>query len=42
MDNEAARSFYSERAYHERAIVRRMYSARLDGVKLEKWLRAAP
>ena len=42
MDNEAARSFYSERAYHEREIVRRMYSARLDGVKLEKWLRPAP
>ena len=39
MDNEAARSFYSERAYHEHKIVRRMYSARLDGVKLEKWLR---
>jgi ribosomal-protein-alanine N-acetyltransferase len=39
MDNEAARSFYNERGYHEREIVRRMYSARLDGVRLEKWLR---
>ena len=40
MDNEAARSFYNERGYHEGAIVRRMYSDRLDGVRLEKWLRA--
>lgn len=39
MDNEAARSFYNERAYHEGAIVRAMYSGRLDGVRLEKWLR---
>jgi [ribosomal protein S18]-alanine N-acetyltransferase len=39
MDNEAARSFYNERGYHERGIVRRMYSGRLDGVTLEKWLR---
>jgi [ribosomal protein S18]-alanine N-acetyltransferase len=41
MDNEAARSFYNERGYHEREIVRRMYSGRLDGVRLEKWLREA-
>ena len=40
MDNEAARSFYNERGYHEGEIVRRMYSGRLDGVRLEKWLRA--
>jgi len=40
MDNEAARSFYNERGYHEGAIVRGMYSGRLDGVRLEKWLRA--
>jgi ribosomal-protein-alanine N-acetyltransferase len=40
MDKEAARSFYNERGYHEREIVRRMYSGRLDGVRLEKWLRA--
>jgi [ribosomal protein S18]-alanine N-acetyltransferase len=39
-DNEAARSFYNERGYHEGRIVRRMYSGRLDGVTLEKWLRA--
>ena len=41
MDNEAARSFYNERGYHEGQIVRRMYSDRLDGVRLEKWLRDA-
>ena len=41
MDNEAARSFYNERGYHEREIVRRMYSGSLDGVRLEKWLRPA-
>lgn len=39
MDNQAARSFYNERGYHEGAIVRRMYSGSLDGVRLEKWLR---
>ena len=42
MDNVAARSFYSEHGYHERAVVPRMYSDSLDGVKLEKWLRPAP
>ena len=41
MDNEAARSFYNERGYHEGEIVRRMYGDRLDGVRLEKWLRVA-
>jgi ribosomal protein S18 acetylase RimI-like enzyme len=41
MDNVAARSFYNEHGYQEGDIVRRMYSQRLDGVKLEKWLRAA-
>jgi ribosomal-protein-alanine N-acetyltransferase len=40
MDNEAARSFYNEHGYHEGDVVPRMYSQRLDGVKLEKWLRA--
>jgi ribosomal-protein-alanine N-acetyltransferase len=40
MDNEAARSFYNEHGYHEGDVVRRMYSSRLDGVELEKWLRA--
>ena len=39
MDNVAARSFYNEHGYHEGDVVRRMYSDRLDGVKLEKWLR---
>ena len=39
MDNVAARSFYNEHGYQEGAIVRGMYSGRLDGVKLEKWLR---
>ena len=38
MDNDAARSFYNEHGYHEGAVVRGMYSGRLDGVKLEKWL----
>jgi ribosomal-protein-alanine N-acetyltransferase len=36
----AARSFYNEHGYHERDVAPRMYSARLDGVRLEKWLRA--
>jgi ribosomal-protein-alanine N-acetyltransferase len=40
MDNVAARSFYNEHGYHERDVAPRMYSARLDGVRLEKWLRA--
>lgn len=39
LDNEAARSFYNEHGYQECRIVRRMYSGRLDGVTLEKWLR---
>jgi len=38
MDNVAARSFYNEHGYQEGAIVRALYSGRLDGVKLEKWL----
>jgi ribosomal-protein-alanine N-acetyltransferase len=38
MDKVAARSFYNEHGYHEGPVVRRMYSGRLDGVKLEKWL----
>jgi len=37
--NDAARCFYSEHAYCERAIKRRMYSSSVDGVLLEKWLR---
>ena len=39
MDNDAARSFYNEHGYHETEVVPRMYSQRLDGAKLEKWLR---
>jgi ribosomal-protein-alanine N-acetyltransferase len=38
-DNVAARSFYNEHAYHERAIREAMYSGIADGVRLEKWLR---
>jgi ribosomal protein S18 acetylase RimI-like enzyme len=38
MDNVAARSFYNEHGYHERELAPRMYSGRLDGVRLEKWL----
>jgi [ribosomal protein S18]-alanine N-acetyltransferase len=37
-ENEAARNFYGSLAYHERHIVRRMYSGVEDGIKLEKWL----
>jgi ribosomal-protein-alanine N-acetyltransferase len=40
-DNVAGRSFYSERGYHEGRICRAMYGGRLDGVRLEKWLRDA-
>jgi ribosomal-protein-alanine N-acetyltransferase len=39
-DNAAARSFYNEHGYHERSIRTAMYSGVLDGVLLEKWLRA--
>ena len=39
-DNAAARSFYNEHGYHERALAPEMYSGVLDGVRLEKWLRA--
>ena len=38
-DNVAARSFYNEHGYHERAVAPEMYSGVLDGVRLEKWLR---
>jgi ribosomal protein S18 acetylase RimI-like enzyme len=40
MDNEAARSFYNEHGYHEGAVVKGMYSRKLDGVNMEKWLGA--
>jgi ribosomal protein S18 acetylase RimI-like enzyme len=38
-ENEAARNFYNEHGYHERAIKKWMYSGVVDGVCLEKWLR---
>lgn len=38
-DNEGARCFYNEHGYHEREIRRRMYSGKVHGVLLEKWLR---
>lgn len=41
-DNAAARNFYSEHGYHERVIKARMYSARVAGIRLEKWLRVEP
>jgi len=37
-ENDAARNFYGALGYHERVIVRRMYSGVEDGIKLEKWL----
>ncbi len=39
--NVAGRIFYNEHGYHECAIRPRMYSGAVDGVMLEKWLRAA-
>ena len=41
LDNVAGRCFYCEHGYHERRIVARMYCGRLDGVRMEKWLRPA-
>lgn len=41
-DNVPARSFYNELGYHEMAIRRGRYSDGVDGVVLEKWLRARP
>ena len=38
-ENVAARSFYSEHGYVERAIKKAMYGSVVDGVRLEKWLR---
>ena len=38
-ENVAAREFYNEHGYHERAIRKAMYSGVADGVRLEKWLR---
>lgn len=39
-DNVAARSFYNEHGYHEVSIHQGMYSGAVDGIRLEKWLRA--
>jgi [ribosomal protein S18]-alanine N-acetyltransferase len=37
-DNDAARNFYGEHGYHERAIARGYYQGREDAVQLEKFL----
>lgn len=42
IDNAAGRCFYSEHGYHEHHIVPVMYSGRLDGVRMDKWLRPGP
>jgi len=39
-DNVPGRSFYNEMGYHEMAVCEAMYSGRVDGVRLEKWVRA--
>jgi ribosomal-protein-alanine N-acetyltransferase len=39
-DNVAARCFYNEHGYHERLLKARMYGSAVDGIRLEKWLRA--
>ena len=39
-ENVAARCFYNEHGYHERVLRPRMYGKRLDGIRLEKWLRS--
>lgn len=41
-DNGPARSFYNELGYLEVAIRRGRYSDGIDGLVLEKWLRARP
>ena len=41
-DNAAARSFYNELGYHEVGIRRDRYTDGVDGLVLEKWLRAGP
>jgi ribosomal-protein-alanine N-acetyltransferase len=37
--NDAARGLYNQLGYHERAILRDAYAPRVDGIRLEKWLR---
>jgi len=39
-DNAAARSFYNQHGYHEVQIAPGRYGGLIDGVRLEKWLRA--
>lgn len=39
-ENIGARCFYSEHGYHERLLKKAMYDEKVDGVKLEKWLRS--
>jgi ribosomal-protein-alanine N-acetyltransferase len=39
-DNHAARSFYNEQGYHEVGIRAGRYAPGVDGLRLEKWLRA--
>lgn len=39
-DNAAGRSFYNEHGYHEVGIRPARYGHGVDGVRLEKWLRA--
>jgi len=38
-ESVAARCFYNEHGYHERVLRPRMYGKRVDGIRLEKWLR---
>jgi ribosomal-protein-alanine N-acetyltransferase len=40
-DNVAARSFYNEHGYHEVQIAHQRYAGSVDGICLEKWLRAS-
>lgn len=39
-DNLAARGFYNEQGYHEVGIRPGRYAPGIDGIRLEKWLRA--
>ena len=39
-ENVGARCFYSEHGYHERLLKKAMYDEKVDGVRLEKWLRS--
>jgi len=39
-ENVGARCFYSEHGYHERLLKKAIYDEKVDGVRLEKWLRS--